>query len=189
VSDHTRKSLPMIYVAFLRGINVGGNNKIEMARLKPTFERLGLANVKTLLASGNVVFRAAEEDPAKPTKNIESAIQADFGMPIKVVLRDQKSMAKLVKAIPPAWVNDASTKCDVMLLWDQVDNKAVLKRLPYDPAIEDVKYVPGAVIWRIDRDQATKSRVYRIIGTELYRQMTIRTYTTVRKLYELLSEA
>lgn len=176
----------MTYVALLRGINVGGSNRVEMAKLKRTFERLGLAEVKTLIASGNVVFRAGEIDHAKLTRKIESAIKADFGMSIKVVLRDQESMRKLVKAIPDAWVNDKEMKCDVMFLWEEIDDKAVLKQLPFDPTLEDVKYVPGAVIWRIDRDKATKSRMFKIVGTKLHQHMTIRNPNTVRKLYELM---
>jgi uncharacterized protein (DUF1697 family) len=186
--DHKDKPLSMTYVALLRAINVGGNNKVEMAKLKQTFEQLGFANVKTFIASGNVVFRTAERDSAKLIKKIESAIKADFGIGIKVVLRDQKSMGKLVKAIPTAWVNDKVMKCDVMFLREQVDNKAVLKQLPFDPAIEDVMYVPGAVIWRINRDKAARSRMFKIVGTQLHQQMTVRNPNTVRKLYELMLE-
>ncbi len=185
---HSDKSLATRYVALLRGINVGGSNQVGMAQLKQTFERLGFTDVRTVLASGNVVFRAGEKDLAKLAKRTELAIRADFGMRIKVVLRDQKSMVKLVKAIPPSWVNDKEMKCDVMFLGEEVDNKTVLKQLPVDPAIEDVKYVPGAIIWRIDRDKASTSRMYRIVGTELYQQMTIRNPNTVRKLCELMLE-
>ncbi len=178
----------MTYVALLRGINVGGKNKVEMAKLKQTFERLGFVSVKTFIASGNVVFHTEEIDPAKLTRRIESAIKADFGIRIKVVLRDQKSMGKLVKAIPTSWVNDKVMKCDVMFLSEEVDNKTVLTQLPFDSAIEDVKYVPGAVIWRIDRDKAARSRMFRIVGTKLHQHMTIRNPNTVRKLYELMLE-
>ena len=45
------------YAAFLRGINVGGNNIIKMEELKKVFESMGFLNVKTILASGNVLFR------------------------------------------------------------------------------------------------------------------------------------
>lgn len=186
--DPRQEPTPITYVALLRGINVGGSNKIQMAKLKETFERLGLARVRTFIASGNVIFRTEEPDPAKVTRRIESAIEVDFGLRVDVLLRDRKSIAKLVKAIPPTWVNDKVMRCEVMFLWEQVDHRAVLKQLPINPAIEDVKYVPGAVIWRIDRDRVTKSRIFRIIGSQLYKQMTIRNPNTVRKLYELMLE-
>ncbi len=176
------------YAALLRGINVGGSNTVEMAKLKRTFERLGLAAVKTLLASGNVVFRTDEVDEAWLVQRIESAIESDFGIKIKVLLRDLESMRKLVKAIPAAWVNDKEVKCDVMFLWKEVDHKDVLKQLPFDSTLEEVKYVPGAVLWRIDRDKASKSRMFRIVGTELHQHMTVRNPNTVRKIYALMQE-
>jgi uncharacterized protein (DUF1697 family) len=58
----------MIYAALLRGINVGGKNKIEMKRLKQTFERLGFSVVKTFIASGNVIFSDAASDAASLSK-------------------------------------------------------------------------------------------------------------------------
>jgi uncharacterized protein (DUF1697 family) len=98
------------------------------------------------------------------------------------------SMGKLVKAIPSSWVNDKNIKCDVMFLWDEADNKNILKQLPFNPAIEDVKYVPGAVLWRIDRDKAAQSRMFKIAGTKLHQLMTVRNPNTVRKIYELMLE-
>jgi uncharacterized protein (DUF1697 family) len=176
------------YVALLRGVNVGGSRKVEMAKLKLAFERVGFADVKTVIASGNVIFRTDDVDPAGLVKRIESAIESDFGMKIKVLLRDLKSMRQLVRSIPSSWVNDKDMKCDVMFLWKEVDSKNVLKQLPLNATLEDVKYVPGAVLWRIDRDKVSKSRMFRIVGTALHQQMTVRNPNTVRKLYELMLE-
>jgi len=178
----------MVYAALLRGINVGGKNKIEMKRLKQTFERLGFSGAKTFIASGNVIFNTAVSDAAKLVKKIEAAIAEDFGVEIKVLLRNADSMGKLVKAIPSSWVNDDKQKCDVMFLWDEIDNRNVLKQLPFDLTIEDVKYVPGAVLWRIDRSKAAKSRMFKIVGTKLHKQMTVRNSNTARKLYELMTK-
>src|SRR5262245_2922506 len=133
----------MTYVALLRGINVGGHNMIPMAALKRTFERIGLSDVRTFIASGNVIFKTTASDSGKIVKKIESAIQQDFELPIKVLLRDLKETARLVKAIPRDWVNDEHVKCDVLFLWKEADNKSVLKELPINPQIEDVRYVPG----------------------------------------------
>ena len=178
----------LTYVALLRGINVGDNRKVEMAKLKQAFERLGLVNVKTFIASGNVIFQADLKDRKKLAQTIESAIKSDFKIDVKVLLRHLKDMGKLVKAIPASWVNDKTTKCDIMFLTQEADKKSILKRLPSNSAIEEVRYVPGAVLWHIDRDTANKSRMFRIVGTELYQQMTVRNPNTVRKLYELMVE-
>ncbi len=178
----------MKYVALLRGINVGGNNKVPMATLKKTFERLGFDDVRTFIASGNVLFRAGTTDHTKLTKQIEAAIAKDFGLSISVLLRDEKKMETLVKKLPASWVNDKTMKCDVMFLWSEVDKPSILKELPFDLKIEDITYTPGAVLWRIDRDKITKSRMLKIIGTKLYKQMTVRNCNTTRKLYALMTE-
>ena len=178
------------YAALLRGINVGGNRKVEMKKLRETFERLGLLDVKTYIASGNIIFRTNISDEEKLAKKIETAIQKDFGInDIKVLLRGSGKMSKLVKAIPASWVNDNEMRCDIMFLWKEADKKNVLEELPANPAIEDVKYVQGAILWRIDRAQVTRSKMFKIAGTKLYKQMTIRNANTVRKIYELMLES
>jgi uncharacterized protein (DUF1697 family) len=182
------KTRPVTYAALLRSVNVGGNNPIAMAKLKATFERLGFAGVRTFIASGNVIFRTGETDEARLVRKIEAAIEADFRVKIKVLLRDVRAMGKLVRTISPAWVNDKQMRCDVMFLWKEIDSRSVLKELPINPALEDVKYVPGAVLWRIDRDKVTRSRMSRIIGTKLYQQITVRNLNTVRKLYARMLE-
>jgi uncharacterized protein (DUF1697 family) len=178
------------YVTLLRGINVGGNRKVEMAKLRQSFESLGFEAVRTLIASGNVIFRASSIDAGKLARQIEAAIEKDFGFEVDVMVLNQDSIERLVKAIPASWVNDKDTKCDVMFLWPQADNPGVIQQLPpTKPEIEDVKYVPGAVLWRIDRVNAGRSRMFKISGTALYKQMTIRNPNTVRKIYELMKAA
>jgi uncharacterized protein (DUF1697 family) len=68
----------MKYVAFLRGINVGGKTIIKMEELRKVFSSLGFENVKTYIQSGNVVFETDETDEAKLTAQIEAAIEANF---------------------------------------------------------------------------------------------------------------
>ena len=179
----------MTYVALLRGINVGGKSMIEMAKLKLTFERLGFEQVKTFINSGNVVFVADTADYEALPQQIEVAISKDFNLDVKVVLRDLPSIEKLLRAIPDAWVNDQTTKCDVLFLWEGVDRPDILKQFSINSKIEDVRYFPGAVVWRIDRKNQGKSRMTKIVGTDLYKQITIRNPNTVRKLYALMQAA
>lgn len=176
----------MKFVALLRGINVGGNRKVPMADLKASFEELGFTDVKTFINSGNVIFETDFSHTDKLTKLIQKQIEKDFGFAVAVLLRSQPEMQKLEKAIPGTWVNDKEMKCDVMFLWPEIDSPKVLDQLIHNPEMEDLKYVPGAVIWRIDRPNATKSKVIKIIGTKLYKQITVRNANTARKIYQLM---
>jgi len=179
----------MTYVALLRGINVGGNRKVEMAKLKLTFEGLGFEKVKTFIASGNVVFRTSAADKVALAKSIETAVEKDFGFHVDVLLRDLPNIEKLVKALPDDWAETKETRCYAMFLWDEVDHPNVLEQLPFNPDIEDMKYLPGVVVWHIKRTNITKSRVLKIIGTPFYKQLTMRNTNTVRKLYDLMLAA
>ena len=77
----------MNYVAFLRGINVGGHKKIRMVDLKAMFEMMKFSNVRTYINSGNVLFETSDIDSEKLTKNIEEAITKTFGFEVKVMIR------------------------------------------------------------------------------------------------------
>jgi uncharacterized protein (DUF1697 family) len=175
------------YVAFLRGINVGGGRLIKMADLKTCLEKAGLKDVRTFIASGNVIF-ASDKNKAALKDLIEKTLEKQFGFSVEILILDENQMTKLVKVIPKDWVNDKQTKCDVMLLWPQIDKASILNELQFTPGLEDYKYVPGAVIWRAKKPESAKSKIYKIIGTPLYKQMTIRNPNTVRKIYQLLMD-
>lgn len=101
MSKNTSKASPLPQVAFLRdSINVGGNKKVKMEDLKKVFEALGFGGVKTLLASGNVVFVAPAEASASLSKKIEQALEDAFGIKIGVVLRTISDIQSLVDANP-----------------------------------------------------------------------------------------
>ena len=87
------------YVAFLRGINVGGNNKIDMDELRQAFMSWGFAGVKTVLASGNVIF---ETQKAKDglAQIIEQKISESFGIDVSVILRTVDDIKALAEADP-----------------------------------------------------------------------------------------
>jgi uncharacterized protein (DUF1697 family) len=174
----------MTYVALLRGVNVGGINKVDMKQLTAVFEAAGMTSVETYINSGNVVFSTGIEDRGRLTRLLENGIREHFGLDVPVLLRDIDEMRSVVNAIPAHWANDESTKCDVFFLWGDLEGPAILEQLEFDPEIEVVWYAPGAVIRRIDRANAARSRLTRIVGTPLYRQMTIRNCNTARKLLE-----
>jgi uncharacterized protein (DUF1697 family) len=179
----------MLYVALLRGINVGGKNKVDMKQLKAVFEDTGLTDVKTYINSGNVIFSSKIRAKARLIDQIEDAIAKRFGFEVRVVLRDLKEMKALVKAIPTTWTDNQKMRCYVMFLWKDVDRPSILKELNFDPKLEDVRYAGGAVLWRIDRKDQNKSKLWRgIFGTPLYKQMSVRNCNTVRKLLTLMEQ-
>lgn len=94
----------MQYVAFLRGINVGGHKAIKMEDLKKVFEASGFENVKTLLASGNVLFDAPSASENTFAKKIEEMLAKAFGHEIGVLIRTVEDLQKLAGQNPFAGV-------------------------------------------------------------------------------------
>lgn len=90
----------MKYAAFLRGINVGGKNKVQMERLREICGGLGLKNVKTYINSGNVVFETAKSDDRKLAAKIEKAIEKEFGLNIKTMVRTHTEIEEIIKNNP-----------------------------------------------------------------------------------------
>ena len=90
----------MVYVAFLRGINVGGRRLIKMDELARIFTSAGLKNVRTYIASGNVIFESGSANKATLTRKIEKALQEALGYEVTVVLRTLNELEGIVARNP-----------------------------------------------------------------------------------------
>ena len=176
----------MRYVALLRGINVGGKTLVKMAELRPCLEDLGLDDVSTYIASGNVLFTSAERSDAKLEASIERAVEQRFQLGVKVLVLDRPAYTRIVAAIPKSWVGDASVRVNVAFVRRGTDAKAVVRELQPDPAIEEVKPVKGAILWATKRDALTRSVMRKLIGGAAYKELTVRNLNTALKLQELL---
>ena len=84
-----------LHISFLRGINVGGHNKIRMPDLRQLYESLGLGDVRTILQSGNVVFRTDENNLRDVRRRIEAGILDAFGFEVSAILRSAKEFRNL----------------------------------------------------------------------------------------------
>lgn len=179
----------MVHVALLRGINVGGANRLPMADLRRIVAGCGHGEVRTLIASGNVVFTTRRRNRATLAAEIEAAIRADTGLTVPVLLLSHAQLTAVADAIPEGWANNDIRRCDVLFVWDDVDPEAVLGELPVRAGVDEVRAAPGAIIWSADRARLTASGMSRLVGTALYRRLTIRNATTVRRLRTMMDEA
>lgn len=170
-------------LALLRGINVGGKHRVPMADLRTSFEALGMTGVATYIASGNVLFTPPDKLPqAELTAQIESRLADDFGFPIPVLVVPGPDLDRIHDAIPPDWHNDDAHKTDVLFLFPELHGPDALTHFPIKPGIDEARYESGAVIWRVSRKDQTRTGLTAIVGTALYKQVTIRNVNTVRKL-------
>lgn len=88
------------FVALLRGVNVGGGNRVPMAALRTLLEDLGYTKVATLLNSGNAVFTAPSGSTAAHATRIAGALDATLGVRVPVIVKSAKELAAIVEGNP-----------------------------------------------------------------------------------------
>ncbi len=177
----------MVYVALLRGINVGGKNIVEMKKLKAVFESLGFKNVVTYINSGNIIFVSTPDNHEIISLEAAKAIKREFQLDIKVLVRDFRNMEIICNELPPEWVKNERMRTDIMFLWEKYDNRGVLDLLKIN-SVDNVRYTPGAVLWNVEWTDYSRSGLMKIMGTDLYRNMTIRNVNTFRRIYQIMSD-
>ncbi len=178
------------YVVLLRGINVGGKNKVPMAELKKCLEALGFSNVVTFIASGNV-FLTSNKRPDEVKAQIESALPKTFKLDselIKVLVLTRDQLRAVISKKPKGF-GDQPDKyhSDVIFLMDIDAAEAMLAFKPREGV--DIVWAGDGVIYS-QRLSAlrTKSRLSAVMISPLYKSMTIRNWNTTQKLLELLKD-
>lgn len=171
----------MKYIALFRGINVGGNRKVEMKKLKELFESLGYTEVSTYINSGNILFESDLDTKSILTK-ITKTFEKTFDFEIPTLVKTEKEMKKIADAIPKDWQNDPTQRTDIAYLFPEIDSKKIIEELPFKKEFVDVRYTKGAIIWNIKKVNVNKSNLAKLISHKLYKSMTIRNVNTARFL-------
>ena len=172
----------MKYAALLRGINVGGNNKVPMKQLIQLFEEAGFTNVSTYINSGNIFFESQKANKVAVLEVVSATLRREFEFDIPVLVKSHEELVSIAAAIPTEWTNDDQQKTDIAYLFPEADNPQVLTQLPFDQQYINVLYVQGALIWNLHRDNYTKSKLNKIVGSKIYKLMTVRNVNTARRL-------
>ncbi|PZF15690.1 pyridoxamine 5-phosphate oxidase [Curtobacterium sp. MCPF17_011] len=169
------------WIALLRGVNVNGIT-IRSADLAELFRGLGYTDVRTILASGNVVFTTADPvDPAVLRSSIEQALRDRFGYDAWIVLVRHDSLADLVAGFPFASAADRHDY--VVFASEPVALDDLLAGLDHDPAIEQVARGDGVVYWSCPKGSSTTTPFAKRAGAGRFkRTTTARNTNTLRKL-------
>lgn len=179
----------MIHVSLIRGINVGGNRKIAMERLRAVHVAAGLDAPRTLLQSGNVVFATGREARSALEARIAAALADEMGVAVEVLVRTPSEIEAIIAANPlPAEARMDPSHFLVMFLKDRVD-KAMAAKLGALAASGDelaragreevyLYYPPPA---GIGRSKLTGAVIEKALGTV----GTARNWTTLNKIVAL----
>jgi len=144
------------YVALLRGVNVGGIT-IKMADLRAALEGAGFSGVRTVLASGNVLFDADETDRKALKQRFETCLRDTFGYDAWIVLTDIAALGSVVDAYPfdperEGWHPYVVFSSDVAVL-----EEAAQLQDDLDPALERIALGDGVLFWEVERGHSLDS--------------------------------
>jgi len=161
-----------MYVALLRGINVGGKNSLPMKELAGMFARAGCREVRTYIQSGNVVFGA--DDVEGLAERIAAEIEQRFGMRVPVILRSGAEMRKALRSNPFAKAGVEESMLHVYFLADKPAAAAV-KALDYERSPGDSFVVAGREIYLHLPDGVARTKL-----TNVYFDKQLATVSTLR---------
>ncbi len=176
----------MTYIVLLRKINVGKENRIEKHKLIELFADLGYADVEAYINSGNVIIKTTK---SKNTikQEIDNALYGCFNERIMFLVKTAGEMKAISEAIPSGWENDETQKTDIAYLSGEVDDENVISRIPFKSEYVTIKYVKGALIWNVKRENQGKSQLTKLVSQEIYQYMTLRNVNTARYLGSIIA--
>lgn len=185
-----RGSPRRVYAVLLRGVNVGGKNKLPMAGLKKCLEELGFSNVSTFIASGNVILES-DKRPEAVQAQIEEALPRRFRLDsdvIKVLVLTRNELKRVIDRKPKGFGDQPEKYHSDAIFLMGLDAAEAMQA--FDPREGVDKVWPGAGVIYAQRlsAQRTKSRLNKAMSTPAYRSMTIRNWNTTTKLLERMGE-
>lgn len=179
----------MIYVVLLRGINVGGKNKIPMSELRLFLEGQGFTNVITYIQSGNVIVQS-DLDAKTLGKKIEENLPKRFTLDssiVKVLVLTRDQLQAIIDNKPKGFGEQPEKYySDAIFLMDIALADAMSVFSPKE-GVDSVWPGDGVIYSQRLGTMRTKSRLNRIIGTVPYQSMTIRNWATTTKLLDMVN--
>ena len=178
----------MEYVALLRGINVGGNNKVVMSELRAQIAAEGFGHVRTYINSGNLLFEAEapREDVAQA---VEDILARHYDFPIRLALLTAQDYLAQLDELPDWWHGEVARR-DALFYTRGLDRHHVRERIEaMELGDEAVYFGEHAVFWgKFDEKSFLKTAYHkRLLREDFYRQVTIRSGSTVEKIAAMLS--
>jgi Uncharacterized protein conserved in bacteria len=173
------------FVAFLRGINISGKNKIVMSDLKTEFEKLGYAEVSTYLNSGNVMFSSEVVDKKQIRYNIEKMILNSFEVAVPVYVIEMEKINHIFEAAPLWWGTSDKNKYDniIFILSDDTPEMVVDLIGPVSEMLEKIQIFEDIIFWTFDKLSYRKCNWWKKTAKAgIAEKLTIRTANTIKKL-------
>lgn len=177
------------YVVLLRGINVGGKNKIPMAELRACLTEIGFSDVSTYIASGNVILKS-DQQPSEIKAHIEEALPQHFSLDdfVKVAVLSDHQLRAVITNKPQGFGEQPDTyHSDAIFLIGITAEEALPVFSPRE-GVDRIWGGDGVIYSERLSAQRTKSRLNKISSSPAYKAMTIRNWNTTTALLKLLNK-
>ncbi|HUX49370.1 MAG TPA: DUF1697 domain-containing protein [Spirochaetia bacterium] len=177
------------YAVLLRGINVGGKNRVPMVALRESLESLGFANVSTYIASGNVILDSdmeAEEIRTRIEQTLPERFELDSEL-VRVLVLTRVRLQAVIDNRPEGFGEQSDRfHSDAIFLLD-MDSSAAIRLFNPREGVDNLWAGDGVIYSQRLSVQRTRSRLSRIMATPEYQSMTIRSWSTTTKILEMLN--
>jgi uncharacterized protein (DUF1697 family) len=176
-------------LVLLRGINVGGRNRIAMADLRNAFVEMGFGDPRTYIQSGNVVVSSRRGPGPATVGMIERGLSDAFGYGARVVVRDLPQIKTVVRQIPKDWdVGETSMRYNVIFTTHGLTAKELLRQVSPKPDVESVIAGAQALYWSAPFETLTKTAMIKLSSHPAYPELTIRNLRTTLALADQMRE-
>ena len=170
-------------VGFFRGINVGGNKKVPMAELKKTFESMGFKNIRTVLASGNIIFESKTESLPALTKKISSELERIFGFTVPTILKAREELENYAASQPFKGIKvTKDTRFYITFLIDESKSTLPLPYISEDKSFTILKIAGKAVFSVLELGKSGTPEAMGILEKEFGKNITTRNWNTINKI-------
>ena len=175
------------YILLLRGINVGGKNKVAMSELKVLLTELGFEDVDSYINSGNLFFNSGETYESCISK-IKYLLEMNFDFSIPFTLISKEEYLKEKESLPKWWYEEMARR-DVLFFSYDLDRSKILDFIDKSTFYNEIVYIgKNAVFWgKYDESEYLKTTYHKkLIKQDFYKQITIRNGNTFEKIAEIL---
>ena len=179
----------MRYILLLRGINVGGKNKVAMSDLKVLLTELGFEDVDSYINSGNLFFNSGETYESCISK-IKHLLETNFDFSIPFTLISKEEYLKEKESLPEWWYQEMARR-DVLFFSCYSDRSKILDFIDKSTFHNEIVYIgKNAVFWgKYDESEYLKTTYHKkLIKQDFYKQITIRNGNTFEKIAEIIEK-
>lgn len=175
------------YIALLRGINVGGHKKVQMAELRALLTKYGFSDVKTYIQSGNVIFQSSKNDIKILESKIKQSILDHFGFEVSVLVRTREQLSKIFDDCPFPKEKKVNSYFAMLSHIPNKDSVIEAKEKTYEN--EEYEIINDCLYFYCAKGYGNAKFSLNYFEKKLQVSATSRNYKTMVKLLEMSSES